>query len=291
MAGIIPAFQTATTVLVFVFVVTNMVAVGLSLTAGQIARPLRSYGFIARLLLANFVVVPLLAYALRSSIPMPARYGVGLIIIGCAAGGPFLPKLVQIAKADLGLGVAVMALLMLCTVFYLPLVGPLLISSIHVTPLDLLRPLLIAVLLPLSIGLLVRRQEPAWAAQVEPYAAKVANGCLLAGIVTAAVGYTPLFWAALHNGAALAAICLIVGAAVTGWLLGGRDFGVATVSALGTAQRNMSATLAIVLSLGNSDALVMTVVTGILALGLLTVLARVLSRSSFAGRRWHAAAR
>ena len=47
--------------------------------------------------------------------------GVGLLLLGSAAGAPFLPKLAQIAKGNLAFGVGLMVLLMVVTVGYLPL--------------------------------------------------------------------------------------------------------------------------------------------------------------------------
>jgi hypothetical protein len=55
----------------------------------------------------------------------PARrtLGVGLLLLGCAAGAPFLPKLAQLAKGNLPFGVGAMFLLMVITVAYLPIRG------------------------------------------------------------------------------------------------------------------------------------------------------------------------
>jgi BASS family bile acid:Na+ symporter len=47
-------------------------------------------------------------------------FGVGLLLLGCAAGVPFLPKLAQLAKGNLPFGVGAMVLLMVITVAYLP---------------------------------------------------------------------------------------------------------------------------------------------------------------------------
>jgi hypothetical protein len=47
------------------------------------------------------------------------QFGVGLLLLGCAAGAPFLPKLADLAKANLGFAVGAMVLLMVVTVVYL----------------------------------------------------------------------------------------------------------------------------------------------------------------------------
>ena len=59
-------------------------------------------------------------------------FGVGLLLLGCAAGAPFLPKLAQLAKGNLPFGVGAMVLLMVITVTYLPIVLPLLLPGVAV---------------------------------------------------------------------------------------------------------------------------------------------------------------
>ncbi len=46
------------------FVVTSMLAMGMSLTMAQIIQPLKNARLVILALLANFVLVPLLAYAI-----------------------------------------------------------------------------------------------------------------------------------------------------------------------------------------------------------------------------------
>ena len=47
------------------FVVTSMLAMGLNLTMTQIVQPLKNIRLVVLALLANFVLVPLLAYGIR----------------------------------------------------------------------------------------------------------------------------------------------------------------------------------------------------------------------------------
>ena len=77
-----------------------------------------------------------------------------------AAGASFLPLLVQVARADVAASVGVLVLLMGTTVFYQPLVLPFLLPGVQVNPLDVARPLVLLMLLPLAIGLFVNRRFP-----------------------------------------------------------------------------------------------------------------------------------
>ncbi|MGD8633965.1 MAG: hypothetical protein PVF85_10370, partial [Anaerolineales bacterium] len=88
-----------------IFVVGSMLALGLSLTMQQITEPLRNVGLVVRVLLANFILVPLVAYLINLVILMVEPLSIGLILLATSAGAPFLPKLVQMAKGNVATGV------------------------------------------------------------------------------------------------------------------------------------------------------------------------------------------
>src|SRR3982751_5541081 len=94
----------------FTFVLTSMLSMGLSLTVSQILQPLRNTRLVIMALAANFVVVPAVAFALSRIIPMNQSVQIGLLLMGTAAGAPFLPKLAQIAKANVAFAVGLMTL-------------------------------------------------------------------------------------------------------------------------------------------------------------------------------------
>jgi bile acid:Na+ symporter, BASS family len=85
--------QKATSVAMLVFVVSSMLAMGLGLTVAQIIAPLRNVRLVVLSLLANFVLIPLAAIALAKMLRLDEPLGVGLLLLGAAAGAPFLPKL------------------------------------------------------------------------------------------------------------------------------------------------------------------------------------------------------
>ena len=131
---------------VLVFVVTSMLAMGLNLTVSQIIAPLRNARLVILALVANFVLIPLLAYLILLVIPLSQGLGTGLILIATAAGAPFLPKLAQSAKGNMAFSVGLMVLLMLVTIIYMPLVLPLLLQGVEVDPWEIARSLIILML-------------------------------------------------------------------------------------------------------------------------------------------------
>ena len=114
------------------FVVSSMLAVGLGLTLSQIAAPLRNVRLVALGLATNFVLMPLAAVALGRLLRLDTSFAVGLVILGSAAGAPFLPLLAKLSKGDMAFAVGLMVLLMILTVGYMPLVLPLLLEGVSV---------------------------------------------------------------------------------------------------------------------------------------------------------------
>ena len=118
---------------------------------------------------ANFVVAPALAYTLTKVVPLDSSHTIGLLLLGGAAGAPFLPKLAEMARGDIAFSVGLMLLLMVGSVALMPVVLPLLIPGLSAGPWQLLRPLLFTMLLPLAAGLVVKNRSERWAARLRPY--------------------------------------------------------------------------------------------------------------------------
>src|SRR5512145_1857957 len=91
----------AVPVALLVFVVSSMLAVGLSLTVGQILVPLRNARLVILSLVANFVLMPLAALLIARVLRLEQPLAVALLLLGAAAGAPFLPKLAGVAKGNL----------------------------------------------------------------------------------------------------------------------------------------------------------------------------------------------
>src|SRR6476660_1434405 len=158
----------AATVAMLSFVVSSMLAMGAGLTVAKIIEPLRDVRLVVLALLANFALMPLGAFALAKALWLDEQLGVGLLLLGCAAGAPFLPKLAELAKGNLPFAVGAMVLLMVITVAYLPIVLPLLLPGVTVNPVKIAQSLALLMLLPLAIGLFVKARFEATAVRVKP---------------------------------------------------------------------------------------------------------------------------
>ena len=125
----------------------------------QIVQPLKNVRLVLLALLANFVLVPLLAVIITRIIPMDEALQIGLIVLACVAGAPFLVKEVAAAKGNLSLGVGLMFLLMIVTIFYVPIVLPLLLPGVQVNP-GISPSAIVTMLIPMVLGLMYRAHSP-----------------------------------------------------------------------------------------------------------------------------------
>src|SRR5262249_43570037 len=222
------------------FVVSSMLALGFSLTIGQIVQPLRDVQLVVRALVANFVLVPAAAYGLKTVIPIGESFGIGLMLLATAAGAPFLPKLVQLAKGDVALGVGVMVLLMVTTVAYVPIVLPLLLPGVSINPLDIASSLVVLMLLPLGFALCIRARYAEAADTARPIFAQIANYGLMGVMTTMVLLNWRTILQTIGTGAILAALLFIGAAFLFGYVVAPPAI-TNRVLGLGPAQRNVAA--------------------------------------------------
>jgi BASS family bile acid:Na+ symporter len=273
--------QKASSVAMIAFVLSSMVAMGLALTGGEIIAPLRRARLVGLSILANFVLMPVAALGLATLLRLDEPFGVGLLLLGTAAGAPFLPKLAQIAKGDLAFAVGLMVLLMVVTVAYLPLVLPLLLPGVSVNPQKIARSLFLLMLLPLAGGLAVRAWFPDVAARTKPFLDKFSNLSLILLVVLITIANVNNVVAVFGTGGILAGILFIASGFVIGWLLGGPESSTRRVLALGTAQRNIAAALVVgSQSFSDPKVVVMVVVVAMVSLLALMPLSRKLATSA-----------
>ena len=268
----------AATVAMLSFVVSSMLAMGAGLTVSQIAEPLRNVRLVVLALLANFVVMPLGALGLAKVLSLDEPFGIGLLLLGCAAGAPFLPKLAELAKGNLAFAVGAMVLLMVVTVAYLPIVLPMLLPGITVHPWNIARSLLLLMLLPLVIGLALKARYGDLAERVKPVLDWISNVSLILLIALITAANIDKVLQVFGTGGILAGLLFIALGLGTGWLLGGPNADTKRVMALGTGQRNIAAAL-VVASQSFSDAkvVVMVIVVAIVGLIVLMPLSRALA--------------
>lgn len=260
---------------ILAFVVSSMLAVGLSLTIAQILDPLRNGRLVALALLANFVLMPLAAVVIARLLRLDQPLGVALLLLGAAAGAPFLPKLAGVARGSLAFAVGLMVLLMVLTVGYMPLVLPLLLKGVSVDAAKIARSLVLLMLVPLAIGLAVRSRYVQAAGRGAALLNRVSTVSLVLMIVLQLVTNVRNILDLFGTRGVLASVLFLLVGFGLGWLLGGRAHETKSVLALGTAQRNIAAALVVGgQNFTDPKVVVMVVVVAVVGLLVLMPLAR-----------------
>lgn len=231
--------------LVFAFVVVNMLALGMELTVRKIVEPLRDIKLTAKALIANFVLVPLTAYLLVKSLDLKHGFALGLILLACSAGDPFVTKLSQSAKGDKAYSLAAMAMLSIVTVLYMPIFVPMLLPGTKVNPVEIAKPLIVLIIVPLAIGLVIRARAWQFAERWAPHLDQLASILIYAAVALFAVVHYADIAASVGSHAILAAIVLVLTAVVYGYLLGGPNQVHRSDLAVNTAWRGVSAGMAV----------------------------------------------
>ena len=252
------------------FVVSSMLAMGSGLMFAQIIEPLRSVRLVAFALLANFVLMPLGALALAKGLWLDESFGAGLLLLGCAGGAPFLPKLAELAKGNIPFAVGGAVLLMAVTVGFLPIALPLMLPGAGVTvdPWNL----------ACSLVPVMKARFGELASRVKPVLDWISNiSLILTVVLVTAVNIDKVIQVFGTRGILAGVLFVALGLGI-GWLLGGPDADTRRVMALGTSQRNIGAAVVVAgESFSDPKVVVMVIVFAIVALIILVPLARALA--------------
>ena len=225
------------------FLVSSMLAMGLSLGLRSVLAPLRNVRLVLLALGLNFVFAPLLAWVITFVIPLQEGHAAGLMLLGGAAGAPFLPKLVEVAHGDLAVAVALVVLLTFGTILFLPFALPHLVAGFKADPWDIARPMVLMILLPLVAGMVIKAMAPSAAARAVPLFAWLGNaGLLLLSVLLVALNI-PALLAVVGSGAIAACILYVAGLFALAWPCGGLQPEARGVLALATSARNFGAAM------------------------------------------------
>lgn len=276
-----------TSLSVLVYSIGSMFAAGLHEQLSDLLAPLRNLRAVLLALLANFVVAPALAFAIARGLALDGSVAVGILLVGAAAGAPFLLKLTAVARADVGLSSTLLIVLLPATIFFLPLAVPFLAPEAHVSAWTIARPLLLTMLVPLGLGILVRARAPALAKRSIRHLAKITTVALIVLVASLLVGNLGAIGALVGTGAFVASILLVLGAFAAGAVLSPRLGGSRAPLALGTGQRNIAAaTVVASQALHDTVATVVVIMTSLIGLAILFPMALWFRTKEGSDRRW-----
>jgi bile acid:Na+ symporter, BASS family len=168
-----------------------MVTLGLSLTPEDFKRIFVYPKGVAIGLLNLLLVSPLLAFLVAEGFGLAPALAVGLVLLGASPGGTMANLLTHLARGDTALSVTMTATSSLAAVVTMPLYLGLAIDHFDASVADdvsmggvVARVFLITVI-PLSVGMALRRRDPERVVAIEPRAKRVALGLFLLVVIGA----------------------------------------------------------------------------------------------------------
>ena len=226
-----------------VVVFAQMFDIGLRQGPGDLARLFGRPGLLLRSLLSVLVIVPLAAFVLVATLPVPREVALGIVLLAAAPGAPLTTRRSQMAGADDGYVTALQLTLAALAVVFMPAAvaafGPVLDPSVPIpAPGQVARQIAVVTILPVTLGWLFARFAPGILRRRAPLLSRAAKVLFLAFalVVVLALAFVPdlrasilIGWAGAGALAAMAAVGL-----AAGHLLGGpgaeRRGGLATAS-------------------------------------------------------------
>ncbi|WP_336030649.1 bile acid:sodium symporter family protein [Acinetobacter pittii] len=187
-----------------------MLGMGMTMTVDDFKGVLQSPKAVLIGVVAQFVVMPGLAYALCKLFNLPPEIAVGVILVGCCPGGTASNVITYMAKGNVALSVACTSVSTLLAPILTPAIFYLLASQwLKIDAASMFISILQVVLLPIIVGLILRtwlkRQVESYI-QVMPLVSVIAIVAIVAAIIggsKAAIlqsGLLILVVVILHNG-------------------------------------------------------------------------------------------
>jgi BASS family bile acid:Na+ symporter len=234
-------------VAIAILVVVMMIAIGLRTQPSEFAEVGRRPGALAMMVVVNVVVVPAIVLGLVTALALPGEIAVGLLICAATPGGSTGPLFAAQARGHLATAVTAMVGLSMLSVVTAPtalaltLGATMGVDAIGALVWPMMRTLGLFQLVPLVVGMFVRRVRPELAEKLAMPVTRIANLLLLAviigllvmkGRVLGDVGIVAAVIAAV-----LVPVCMALGFAIPGPNDQRRSF------AMVTAVRNISLAL------------------------------------------------
>jgi BASS family bile acid:Na+ symporter len=225
------------------FVVLAMVSIGLRVQRAEFFQLLRNRGLLARSLIANCVVVPVVGFLLASLVPMDAAGRIGLLLVAALPGTPAALQFTRTARDRLAFVATLTFILSMAAVVIAPV-------AVEVVPhhgsqyrptVDLIVTLLLQLVAPLAFGIFLGRT---WPVVITPLSRWLD--------ILATITFLWLMWATramrreafrtLGHELVIALFALLLISMAVGWWFGGPDRESRRLMATSTSMRNIVVT-------------------------------------------------
>jgi BASS family bile acid:Na+ symporter len=231
---------------------------GMNATFGDVVSLFRQPVRLLKAVIAVNVVAPVGAAIIIGLFPLTPLVRTGIIVMAVSPVPPFVPGKALRAGGGKSYALGLYAALSLLAVIIVPVTVAILSRaygvSIDFSPLALLRKVAVYVILPLAIGLAVRRYWPARADRIAPPLVKAAMLVLVIVVVVLLALMWPRIMALIGNGTFLAMALVSAIALLAGHHLGGPNPSDRGALAVAAATRHPGIALMIANAAGHREA-------------------------------------
>jgi BASS family bile acid:Na+ symporter len=209
---------------------------------GSLGMLLRNPSLLFRSLLSMLVLAPLVAVGFATGLRLPTGVKIALVMLAVSPVPPFLPKKAIKAGGSQSYVISLLALSAIVSIVTAPLSLHLLDDlfglSMHIPHVEIARPLVLSVLLPLVAGLVFARVAPKFSASWARVVGGAGSILLAAVVLPQLVSLAPELRELVGDGTLLAIAAFALCTLFIGHLLGGPVDENRSVLALCTASRH-----------------------------------------------------
>ena len=227
-------------ILTYVFLVSTMLAIGLTVTWTEILTAVRGRHLMGRILLANLVLIPIVGYLLILIFPLSPGIKLGIALLALAPGGLTAIQFTDKVKGSLAFAAAVAFVLTLLSIAVTPMLIKIFLPLETGLNLSFMRIILFALLyllLPLVVGFGIRNGSEKTAKGLGKIMLIVSNISFVATILLTSALKKEAMGSVGKTGL-LAMLAFIIFSMVIGWWMGGPEKGNRRVLAIATSMRN-----------------------------------------------------
>jgi BASS family bile acid:Na+ symporter len=214
----------------------------------------RHPGLLFRSVLSMNVIMPLVAAGLVLAFDLPLAVKIALVALAVSPVPPLLPKKEFNARGDTSYTIGLLVAIALLSIVTVPVAVSLFSSAFDrdgaISPLKVAKTVLTTVLVPLAIGIALRRWRPDWAGRIARPLAVLGLGLLVVSALPVLVGLWPAVRVLVGDGTVLAIVAMAAIGLAVGHALGGPDADTRTVLALSTSARHPAVALGVAVGAG-----------------------------------------
>lgn len=210
----------ALTPVILIYVVSGMLALGLSQTVRQILQPLRNMRITIAAVVASYIILPLIATSISRLFGLDPSLRYGLVLLAMAAGAEVGPIFTAKSNANVGLSGGILVLSIGITIIYLPLMLGVLLPDVHFDVGKLLLKLILTIVAPLLLGLFIRSRFEKMAHTAEKYLHMISRFFVILLLLTLIGLYYKHIINLFGTYAILAGVIYVIASFGIGYLLG-----------------------------------------------------------------------